>query len=134
MIPNVFLIEDNATLREIMITSFDHLDEVTLCGDAMSGEDAMEKLEILEPDLILVDGSLPGMCGTEFVKKIRQSRPELRCLFFSGRNEVEVVREALDAGACGYVVKGGRPTELLEAITLSINDGCYVSPSVVGWE
>ena len=131
---SVFLIEDNPTLREIMIMSFDLIDEVTLCGDAGSGEEALEKLATLVPDLILVDGSLPGMCGTEFVRTVKRSRPELRCLFLSGRNEVEVVREALEAGACGYVVKGGRPTELLKAITLSMNGERYVSPSVVGWE
>lgn len=131
---HVFLIEDNPTLREIMIMSFDLLDDVNLCGDAGSAEEALEKLGTLEPDLILVDGSLPGMCGTDFVRTIKQLRPELRCLFLSGRNEAEVVREALRAGACGYVVKGGRPTELLDAITLSMNDGRYISSSVAGWE
>ncbi len=130
MIPTIFLIEDNPTLRETMVFSIGMMGELEFCAAAESGEDAMEKLRELNPDVVLVDGSLPGMSGTDFVREIKKTKADLRCLFFSGRNEREVVRDALGAGACGYVVKGGRPTELLEAVAAAMEGRCYISPSV----
>ena len=134
MIPKIFLIEDNVSLRETMVFSIGSMSELEFCAAASSGEEAIEQLESLQPDVVLVDGSLPGISGEDFVREIRKTRPSLRCLFFSGRNETETVRAALDAGACGYVVKGGRPAELLAAVTAAMEGRCYVSPSVKGWE
>lgn len=134
MIPKLFLIEDNPTLRETMVFSIGAMGGMECCGSAESGEDALEQLGGLEPDVVLVDGSLPGMSGTEFVREIKKLKPSLRCLFFSGRHEREIVEGALKAGACGYVVKGGKPTELQVAVAAVMEGKCYVSPSVEGWE
>ncbi len=134
MTPKVFIIEDNSHLREALVALVGKLGGIEICGESGSGEEAFDKLEGLHPDLILVDGSLPGMSGEEFVREMRRLQPDLPCLFYSGRDEVENVRSALDAGACGYVVKDGRFNELVEAVTLSVEGACYVSPSVIGWE
>ncbi len=117
-----------------MVALIGRLGGIELCGESGSGEEALVKLEGLDPDLILVDGSLPGMSGEDFVREVKRRQPDLPCLFYSGRDEVENVRSALDAGACGYVVKDGRFNELVEAVTRSVDGACYVSPSVIGWE
>ncbi|MBG7608315.1 MAG: response regulator transcription factor [Verrucomicrobia bacterium] len=134
MTPDVFLIEDNQVLKAIMVSFLERMEGVSLCGSAENAEEALEQLESLHPDLVLVDGSLPGMSGREFVCELKQRCPEIRCLFYSGRNEAEIVQGVLDAGACGYVVKGGNSKDLLEAISLSVDGKCYISPSVAGWE
>lgn len=134
LIPEIFLIEDHETLREMMVLSIELSDKLELSGAAGSGEEALEKLEQLETDLVLVDGSLPGMSGINFVKEIKKCRPDLLCLFFSGRDETEIVRQALEAGACGYVVKGGNQDEIATAAKLSMEGRCYISPSVAGWQ
>jgi DNA-binding NarL/FixJ family response regulator len=130
----VFIIEDNPYLRETMVELMACLDGMVHCGDAGGGEEALEKLEGITPDIILVDGSLPGMSGEDFVREMKIRKPEIPCLFFSGRDEPHFVRSALAAGACGYVVKGGKPEELVEAVASCVAGGSYVSPSVSGWK
>lgn len=134
MIPKIFLVEDNSALREIMVLTLDAMSEIDLCGFSGDAEDALAKLASLEPDLILVDGSLPGMSGMELVVRLKETRPEIRCLLFTGRNDARLAREALRAGACGYLVKGGPPDELLDAVRASLNGETFVSASVRGWE
>jgi DNA-binding NarL/FixJ family response regulator len=127
---DVFLIEDNKSLRDIMVLSLNMLEEVNLCGHAASGEEALDQMADLSPAVVLVDGSLPGMSGLDFVKKALTLHSGVHYLFFSGRDEPEVVAEALEAGACGYLVKGENSNEILEAIKLSTEGHCYVSPCV----
>ena len=134
MIPKIFLIEDNSALRKIIVLTLNSLEEVDLCGFSEDAEEALEKLASLKPDLVLVDRSLPGMSGMDLVARLKETRPEIRCLLFTGRNEAKLAREALRAGACGYLVKGGPPDEFLSAIRASLNGECFVSPSVRGWE
>lgn len=133
MIAKVFILEDNPYLRETMADVIASIDGMTHCGDAGSGEEALEKLDEITPDIILVDGSLPGMSGEDFVREMRIRQPEIPCLFFSGRDDAHTVRSALSAGACGYVVKGGKPEELIDAVAACVAGGRYVSPTVAGW-
>ena len=134
MTTEVFIIEDNPYLRETMAGLIASFDGMALCGDAGSGEEALGMLEGLTPGIVLVDGSLPGMSGEDFVREMIIRKPEIPCLFFSGRDEPHVVRSALNAGACGYVVKGGSPEELVDAMACCMAGGSYVSPSVAGWD
>lgn len=134
MAAKVFIIEDNPYLRETMVATIGCLGGMALCGDAGSGEEALEMLVALAPDVVLVDGSLPGMSGEDFVREMNGRNPGIRCLFFSGRDEPQTVRSALSAGACGYVVKGGKPEELVDAVASAMAGGRYVSPTVSGWE
>ena len=132
MSTSVFIIEDNPHLRETMLFSIGRLPGLGVCGAAASGEEALETLAGITPDLVLVDGSLPGMSGMEFVREMTTRAPAIPCLFFSGTKESFAVKGALEAGARGYVVKGGKMQELIDAVATVVGGGCYVSPSV-GW-
>lgn len=134
MPPRIFLIEDAPPLREVVVLMLDLMEELELAGSAGSGEEALEKIGALEPDVILVDGSLPGISGVEFIRKAKGPTTTTKFIFFSGRDEPEIVREALDAGACGYLVKGGEPNEMLKAVRACLDGECYISPTVCGWQ
>ena len=130
----IYLLEDNQLLRTTVQFLLIREETIELCGSAESAEEALREISGARPDLILVDGSLPGMNGFDFIRNVqKQDQPPL-CLFLSGRSDTEVVQEALDAGACGYVVKGGRPKELLTAIHSVLNGQLYISPIVSGME
>lgn len=131
---SIFLVEDNQTLLPLLEMMIDKIAGVDLCGSAENAEQALEKLETVKADIAIVDGSLPGMNGKELIKHLKVNLPDLRCLFHSGRNEFETVKNALNAGACGYVVKGGARQELEDAISTTIEGGCYLSPTVVNRE
>ena len=128
----VYLLEDNQLLRSTIQFLLNREESIDLCGEAESAEDALEELPVAQPELVLVDGSLPGMSGVEFIRTVRERENPPLCLFLSGRSDTEVVQEALDAGACGYVVKGGRPKELVAAIEEALQGRRYISPIVAG--
>lgn len=87
----------------------------TTIGEAQSAEAALTQLPELAPDLCLVDLSLPGMSGLEFIRLVQQQRPELRCLVVTGHNDPIYRTAAISAGAVGYVTKDD-PDLVLEAI------------------
>jgi DNA-binding NarL/FixJ family response regulator len=83
----------------------------------------------LKPDLILVDISLPGKNGIALVEEMRKKQPNLRCLIVSGHEESVYVRQALKAGARGYVMKGD-PDAILRAIRHVIDGNIYLSEAM----
>ncbi len=90
--------------------------EVNEAGD---GEEALQAVQREIPSLVIVDLGLPGISGLELTRRLRQRLPQLRVLFFSLHDELALVRQALDAGARGYVTKRAAPTVLLEGDTAS---------------
>jgi DNA-binding NarL/FixJ family response regulator len=120
--------------KSYLIRDFIQVISCRSLSEPARGEEGLETIEGLNPDVVLVDGSLPGMSGNDFVRKARLSKPSMKFISFSGRDEPESVRAALDAGACGYLVKGGQPDELLAAVRACLAGGCCVSPTVWGWE
>jgi DNA-binding NarL/FixJ family response regulator len=129
MATNVFLVDDHPELLRLLRDFLNRLPDVIVCGVAISGQEALAQLPKQLVDLVLIDASLPDITGIELVKEIGAWRPALPCLILSGRRDATLVREALAAGALGYIVKGN-PHELAEAIRLALNDEIYLSPKV----
>lgn len=125
----IFVVEDHPVMREMLVTFLTEQTGHAVCGAAETAEEALEQLGEAAPALALVDVSLPGMSGIDLVEQIQRQWPEVRCLMISGHGEPEYVRQALAAGARGYVVKGD-PYELPGAIEAVLGDGTYVSDAV----
>lgn len=87
----------------------------TVVGEAESAETALVQLTSLQPDLCLVDLSLPGMSGLELVKHLHKQESKLRCLVVTGHSDPLYQSAALAAGAAGYITKDD-PDAVLEAI------------------
>jgi len=105
----VFIVEDHTLLRTTLRDFLLDEPDLQVVGDAGSAETALEALEGLAhcaPDVVLVDVSLPGMSGIEFVKRLARLHPHVACVMLSGHGETDDVEDALAAGARGYVVKG----------------------------
>lgn len=122
----VFILEDHPLMRETTSEFVSALPGVEVCGTAASAEEALAALPEANADLLLVDVSLPGMSGIEFVKEALTRWPAMRCLMFSGHTESLYVERALDAGACGYVTKGN-PAALSNAVLSALSGDEYVS-------
>jgi DNA-binding NarL/FixJ family response regulator len=129
MATNIFLVDDHPELLRLLRDFLNRLPDVTVCGVATSAQEALDQLPKLPVDLVLVDASLPDINGIELVKEIGVWRPKLPCLMLSGYQDVTNAREALAAGARGYIVKG-HPREFVEAIRLALNDEIYLSPPI----
>jgi DNA-binding NarL/FixJ family response regulator len=90
--------------------------EWQLVGEASDGLEALQKTRELQPDLILLDISLPKLNGIEAAKQIRQVAPATKILFLTLINDADVAQTALSSGGHGYVLKSNAGSELLPAI------------------
>ncbi|MBQ9494839.1 MAG: response regulator transcription factor [Treponema sp.] len=97
---------------------------------AANGKEACELVDKNQPDIILMDVRMPEMNGVEAVKKIKPRHPDVKVIMLSTYDEDEFVREALLAGASGYLLKDISPTELIVSIR-ALNSGVMqISPSI----
>ena len=96
-------------------------------GEATSGLEAVQKAEELRPDLILLDISMPELNGIEAARRIRAIVPESKILFLTLLRSSDIAREALDAGAQGYVIKTDAESELLPAIEVVLQGKQFIS-------
>lgn len=125
MVASVFIVEDHAVMRR-MLHEYVKRQDWVVCGEAETGEAALEQLDEAGANLVLVDVSLPKMSGIELAKKIQARWPGLRCLMLSGHGQASYVEQALAAGACGYVLKGN-PHEIAEAMRQVLAGEVYLS-------
>jgi PAS domain S-box-containing protein len=89
----------------------------TVCGEATDGQDAIEKARDLKPDLVVMDVSMPRLNGLEATREIRRTLPDCEVLILSQHESAEMARQALKAGAGGYVVKSSVSKDLISALT-----------------
>jgi len=125
----IFVIEDHPLMREVLRDYLGAMPGVEICGEATSGEEALERLDEVEADLLLVDTTLGGMNGINFVKRVSARWKDLPCLMLSGHGQEGYVERALHAGARGYVLKGN-PAELPRAIEKVLGGEVYLSPKL----
>jgi DNA-binding NarL/FixJ family response regulator len=103
-----------------------------VAGFASDGLEALEKAEELQPDLVLLDISLPKLSGIETARQIRKGNPDCKIIFLTGHSYPEMVRGALEAGGCAYVHKQDAWTELLPGLEAALAGRQYLSSSVMG--
>lgn len=118
----LFIVEDHPAMRRMMRRLIETTPGLGVLGEAASAEEALASLSGLAPDLLLVDLSLPGMSGIEFVRRLRLERPELRCLVVTAHADELYRHSALAAGASGYVTKDD-PDEVLAMVWQLLPDG-----------
>jgi NarL family two-component system response regulator LiaR len=113
---NVVVADDHDLLREGVSGCLNALDDITVVGEAASGEAAVEMAQRHRPDVVVVDLVMPGLGGLGAIRLIRQSQPAIKILALSSFYERERVQDALDAGADGYLVKSVDAGSLANAV------------------
>ena len=102
--------------------------ELQIIGEASDGLEVVRKAEKLRPDLILLDVGLPKLDGIEAARRIRALSPESKIIFVSQQSDPDVVQEALNLGAQGYIVKTRVASDLLPALKVVMQEKHFVSP------
>lgn len=126
----VLLADDHAVLRSglrLLLTSANQYDVV---GEASSGSETLSLAEQLQPDLILLDLSMPGLGGLDALPLVRKLAPAARILILTMHDDPQYLRKALKDGANGYVLKKAADAELLLAIRAVLHGEVYVHPSM----
>jgi DNA-binding NarL/FixJ family response regulator len=126
---DVLLVEDHVMMRDALVEFLAGFPAVRVCGAVATGDEALDWLDDEQPDVVLVDVSLPGMSGIDLVEEIGRRWPELPCLMVSGHHTTEYVQRSREAGARGYLLKGN-PDELQAAIDAVAGGGTYFGASV----
>lgn len=121
----VVIVDDHSLVREGTTELLNQEEDFEVVGTAGNGEEGLELIETLRPDVALVDVNLPGMSGVEMAKDLLTRHPELKILILSAYDDYAYVTEALDAGVAGYMLKTATGKELVDAIR-TVFDGVFV--------
>ncbi len=123
-------VDDHPAVRQGLALLLDGAEDIDLVDVLDSGELALESLEELGPDVVIVDVRLPGIDGISAVKEIARRAPQVRTVVFSAYGDRGLLCDALAAGARGYVMKGSPPEDLIRAVRMVHAGEAFVDPSL----
>jgi DNA-binding NarL/FixJ family response regulator len=112
----VLLVDDHALVRRGFRRMLEDESSFQIVGEACDGQEAIERAEELRPDVIVMDCALPQVNGIEASRRILRKQPHIGILMLSMHSENTLVRQALDAGAKGYILKNAMDLDLVSAI------------------
>lgn len=126
----VLVIDDHVMVREGVTQIIEHAEDLSVCCTASTANEGLEKLQKHKPDLVLVDITLPGKNGIEFIKDARALRPDLRILVMSMHDESLYADRVLRAGGRGYIRKQEGGDKLIEAMRRVLRGDIAVSEKI----
>ena len=126
----VLLADDHAVLRSGLRLLLTNQNEYEVVGEASSGTETLDLAEKLQPDLILLDLSMPVLGGLDALPMLHKLVPSARILILTMHDDPQYLRQALKHGASGYVLKKAADAELLSAMRSVLRGEVYVHPSM----
>jgi DNA-binding NarL/FixJ family response regulator len=126
---NIVIVDDHPTTREGLRAVINREPDFRVCGEAANAYQALEAIQKLGPDLVLLDITMPGKSGLELVKDLKAQHPQLAILVVSMHEETLYAERMLRAGAGGYITKQQPPEELVKAIRQVLGNRVYLSPA-----
>jgi len=126
----VAIIEDERDIRESLSVLVNGTPGYSCTGSYRTMEEALDRIALQLPDIVLSDIGLPGRSGIEGVKLLKERHPHLLVLMLTVYDDDERIFEAMCAGACGYLLKKTPPARLLESLKEAVQGGAPMSPEV----
>lgn len=128
----VAVIEDDRTMRTLLVKLIDKQPELEICGAWGSGEEALAALDALRPDVVVVDLELPGISGEDCIRALSVNLPCAAFVVLTIHEDASRVFGALQAGANGYLLKGSAPSVIVSGIHAAHRGGAPLSPEIAG--
>ncbi len=126
----ILVADDHPVLRDGLIAVLSTQSDFEVIGEAGSGAEAVRKVQVLQPDVVLLDLEMPEMDGVEALKLMRGSRPDVRVIIFTVFDTDERILGAVQAGAKGYLLKGVPRDQVFDAIRVVHAGGSLLQPVV----
>jgi DNA-binding NarL/FixJ family response regulator len=123
-------VDDHPTVRQGLGLMFGDTPDLELVGHVESGEEVVEAVRRLRPEVVIMDVRLPGIDGISAIKRIAEANPDVKTVMFSAYGDKRLLSDAIAAGARGYVMKGSPPEDLLRAIRTVVGGKPFVDPSL----
>ena len=128
----LLLVDDHAVVREGLRSLLGTDQRFEVVGEAADGLTAVSAAENLDPDVVVMDVSLPGLNGAQLARRLKEAKPAIKTLALTVHEEGGYLRSLMDAGASGYVLKRSAASELLRAIEVVGEGGTYLDSSIAG--
>jgi len=128
----IVLADDHSLFRQGLKAVLEETEEFKVVGEAGDGLELVNLLDQVDPELIILDISMPNLRGIETIPEIKKTHPEVKILVVTMHNDKEYLYQAISQGADGYFLKRDAGTELFSAIDKIRKGKVYVSPSLSG--
>jgi DNA-binding NarL/FixJ family response regulator len=125
----LFLADDHQILIDGLIAFFREEKNIEVVGTANDGTAVLHSLHAAQPHIVLLDLNMPKMDGFNTLERLKKEHPKIQVIILSNYQQTQLMKEAEEKGAAGYVVKNGSKEELLEAIEKVKNGEKYFSPA-----
>ncbi len=126
----VLLVEDHTIVRKGLRALLEGEPDIQVVGEAEDGRQALDQVQQLLPDVVLMDIGMPGLNGLEATRQIKHQFPKTKVVVLTMHTNAEYVFSVLQAGASGYLVKQAATEEVISAIRAVYQGGSFLSPSI----
>lgn len=126
----VLLADDHAVLRAGLRALLNSQPDIEVVGEAADGEEALRAAERMQPDIVLMDITMPGTDGLEATRHLKGRQPQVRVIVLTMHEDEEFLRQVLAAGGSGYMLKKAAEAELLSAIRAVHRGEAFIYPSL----
>jgi two-component system response regulator NreC len=126
----ILLVDDHDVVRSGVRMLLENEADLVILGEAGSGQQALELVEKLNPDVVIMDITLPDMSGIEVTQRIKQSYPKIAVVALTIHEDQQYFFEMLQVGASAYVPKRAAPNDLITAIRAAYRGEMYIYPSL----
>ena len=128
----VFLADDHELIREGLRALVNSQSDMECVGEAADGREAVERVQKIQPDVAVLDISMPGLDGLQAAKRIKECCPEVKLVTLTRHTDDGYLQQLLKAGVSGYVLKQSASSVLLTAVRAVVSDNLFLDPAVTG--
>lgn len=126
----VFLVDDHKILREALIILLSQHETIEVAGEAADGIEALKNISRIQPDIAIVDISLPKLNGIDVASRLKQDYPQIKVIILTMHKSEEFIAKALQAGVKGYILKDNALEELIQCIETVYQGDIFLSQGV----
>jgi DNA-binding NarL/FixJ family response regulator len=128
----IFLADDHTVMREGLKSLVNAQTDMEVVGEADNGRTALQKAKELQPDVVIMDVSMPELNGIKVTEQLKRNCQKIKVLVLTAHDESGYLRQLLQVGASGYVLKKAAAEELINAIRAVAAGGVYLDPTLAG--
>ncbi|HEV8420438.1 MAG TPA: response regulator transcription factor [Actinomycetota bacterium] len=126
----VLIVDDHPVTRDGLRSALSTSDDVQVVGEATNGEEAVEAVKELSPEVVFMDVRMPGMDGLEATRVIRDIAPDTKVILFTIEESRAAIADAIRAGVSGYLLKDVSASELIQAARLALEGKAVIHPTL----
>src|SRR5256885_17243433 len=128
----ILIADDHALLRDGLKALVNEQPDMEVVGEAENGRTALEQAKKVQPDIVLMDISMPDVNGAQATRQLKRICPTVKVLALTAHEDNSYLRHMLDAGASGFLLKRAAADQLIQAIHIVAAHGCYIDPAFAG--